>query len=87
MEDRPANPDLYLAERLREALEQDPRVAEPGIDVEMSDGVVVPSGTMTSPEQQDAAVAIARDFVPQHQVRVQTRVTDLTEPTDSEHLP
>jgi len=87
MEDRPANSDFYLAEHLREALEQDPRVAELGIDVEIDDGVVVLSGTMTSPEQQDAAFAIAREFVPQHHVRVQTRVTDLTEPTDSEHLP
>jgi Flp pilus assembly secretin CpaC len=87
MADRPANPDLYLAEHLREALEQDPRVAELGIDVEIADGVVVLSGTMTSPEQQEAAVAIARTFLPQYQVRVETTVTDLTEPTGSEHLP
>ena len=87
MADRPANPDLYLAEHLREALEQDPRVAELGIDVEIADGVVVLSGTMTSPEQQEAAVAIARTFLPQYQVHVETTVTDLTEPTDSEHLP
>jgi Flp pilus assembly secretin CpaC len=87
MADRPANPDLYLAEHLREALEQDPRVAELGIDVEIADGVVVLSGTMTSPEQQEAAVAIARTFLPQYQVRVETTVTGLTEPTGSEHLP
>jgi hypothetical protein len=87
MEDRLVNSDLYLAEHLREALEQDPRVAELGIDVEICDGVVVLSGTMTSPEQQDAAVAIARAFLPQCQVRVETTVPDLTEPTDSEHLP
>ena len=87
MQDRTANPDLYLAEHLREALEQDPRVAELGIDVEIADGEVVLSGTMTSPEQQEAAIAITRTFLPQYQVRVETTVTDLTEPTGSEHLP
>jgi hypothetical protein len=87
MEDRPGNSDFYLAEHLREALARDPRVAELGIDVEIDDGVVVLSGTMTSPEQQEAAVAIARTFLPQYRVRVETTVADLSEPTDSEHLP
>lgn len=87
MAGRTVNPDLYLAEHLREALEQDPRVAELGIDVEIADGVVVLRGTMTSPEQQEAAVAIAHTFLPECQVRVETTVADLSEPTDSEHLP
>ena len=87
MQERTANSDLYLAEHLREALEQNPRVAELGIDVEIAGGVVVLSGSMTSPEQQEAAIAIARAFLPQYQVRVETTVADLAEPTDSEHLP
>ena len=87
MKDQAAEPDLYLAEHLREALAQDPRVGELGIAVEIMGETVVLSGTMTSPEQQAAAVAIARDFLPAHHVRVKSMVADLPEPTDSEHLP
>jgi osmotically-inducible protein OsmY len=87
MEDQEAAPEIYLAEHLREALAQDPRVGELGIAVEIEGDSVVLSGTMTSPEQQDAAVAIAHHFLPGHQVRVETTAGDLPEPTESEHLP
>jgi osmotically-inducible protein OsmY len=85
--DQSTEPDLYLAERVREALARDPRVAELGVEVEIRGQTIVFRGTMTSPEQQVAAVAIARDILPAYRVRDVTMVADLTEPTDSEHLP
>jgi hypothetical protein len=87
MEEREAESEIYLVEHLREALAQDPRVGELGIAVEIRGKTVFLRGTMTSPEQQDAAVAIARDFLPEHHVRTEVAVASLPEPTDAEHLP
>ena len=87
MADRPGDPAPYLAEHVRQALAQDPRLGELGVDVEVSGGTVVLSGTLPSPERREAATQVVRDLLPGHRVRNETRVATLPEPTDAEHLP
>jgi osmotically-inducible protein OsmY len=87
MADQSPEPDPYLAEHVREALGKDSRVSELGVEVEISGQTVILSGAVTSAERQAAAAAVAHDLLPQHQVRNETRVAELPEPTDSEHLP
>jgi osmotically-inducible protein OsmY len=87
--DRSTNPepDPYLAAHVREALANDPRVSELGVEVEIDANAVILSGTVTSPEQREAASEVAHDLVPDHQVRNETVVNDLTEPTQTEVIP
>jgi osmotically-inducible protein OsmY len=80
------NFDPYLAEQVREALARDPRVGELGVDVEVWGETVVLSGTVTSVAGQDAATEVAREVVPDHQVRNETATVDLVAPSDAEHL-
>lgn len=87
MTDRPSEPDPYLAERVRTALAEDPRISELGVEVEIRGGTVVLTGTVTSPEQKAAATAVAQHLLPHHQIRNETMVPDIPEPTVTEHLP
>lgn len=87
MTDHETNLDPYLAQHLHEALASDPRVNELGIEVEIEGETVVLRGTLTSPEQREAVTRVARDVAPDHQVRNETTVKDLTEPTQTEVIP
>lgn len=87
MGDRSKELDPYLAEHVREALAQDPRVSELDVTVEIDHETVVLSGTVASSERQEAAAEIARDLLPDHQVRNETAVADFDESTDVEHFP
>ena len=82
-------PDPYLVEHVREALAHDARVSELGVEVDVSGGVVILSGTMTSSERQAAAAEVVHELLPDHVVRNEILVPDLPEPTDRdiEHLP
>ena len=60
MADQSSDRDPYLAEHVREALAQDPRVGELGLNVEIIGETVVLRGTLTSPERREAASHIAR---------------------------
>jgi len=87
MADQSSDRDPYLAEHLREALAQDPRVGELGLDVEIVGETVVLRGTLTSTERQAAASDIAHDLMPNHAVRNETAVPDCPEAPQVEHLP
>jgi osmotically-inducible protein OsmY len=87
MADEPTDLDPYLAEHVREALAQDARVGELGVEVEISDETVILSGTLTTPERQEAATAVVHDLLPDHHVRNEIAVTDHPESTEVEHLP
>ena len=87
MGDRSKELDPYLIEHVREALAQDPRVGELDVTVEIDDETVVLSGMSASPDRQEAAAAVARDLLPNHQVRHETAPTDFAEPTEAEHFP
>jgi osmotically-inducible protein OsmY len=87
MEKRPDQADPYLAEHVREALAQDPRVGELGVEVEISGETVVLHGTVASAGRQEAAVEVVHGLLPEHEIRDETEVADFPEPTEAEHLP
>ena len=87
MEKRATTPDPYLAEHVREALAHDPRIGELGVEVEIVGETVVLSGTVVSLERQEATAAVVRDLLPEYQVRDETEVVELPEPSEAEHLP
>jgi hypothetical protein len=87
MADQSSDRDPYQAEHLREALAQDPRVGELGVDVEIVGETVVLRGTLTSTERQTAATAIAHNLMPNYAVRNETAVPDCPEAPQVEHLP
>jgi BON domain len=89
MADRPAELDPYLPEHVRDALANDPRVGELGVQVVIRGGQLILSGTVSSPERQAAAAEIARGLAPGLLVVDEIIVADYPEPTetDVEHLP
>lgn len=87
MEKRATTPDPYLAEHVREALARDPRIGELGVDVEIAGETVILSGTVASLERQEAAAAVVHELLPDYQVRDETEVVELPEPSEAEHLP
>jgi hypothetical protein len=87
MTDNAPDLDPYLAQHVREALAQDPRVGELGVDVEIDEEAVVLRGGVTSAERQEAATEVARDLAPGRPVRNETTVDVFDEPPREEHLP
>jgi Flp pilus assembly secretin CpaC len=87
MGDRAKEPEPYLVEHVRDALAHDPRVGELDVTVEVEGETVVLSGSLSSPERRQAAAEVARDLLPDHQVRNETSVAEFDEPTEAEHLP
>lgn len=87
MTDNARDLDPYLAQHVREALAQDPRVGELGVDVEIDEEAVVLRGVVTSAERQEAATEVARDLAPDRAVRNETTVEAFDEPLREEHLP
>ena len=80
-------PDPYLAEHLKEALTRDLPVGGLGIGVTLTGAHVVLTGEVSSPEQRDALESVARELMPNHDVRNETTVVELPEPEDSEAMP
>lgn len=87
MAERPTDLDPYLAEHVREALAQDPRVGELDVGVAIDGERVVLRGRLPSPASQAAAAEIARRFVPGHLIVDETIVADFPESTEAEHIP
>jgi hypothetical protein len=87
MGDRPRDLDPYLVEHVRDALAHDPRVGELDVAVAIEDETVVLSGTVASPQRQEAAADVVRALLPDHHVRDETEVADFAESTETEHLP
>lgn len=87
MADRSTDSDPYLAEHVREALAHDPRVSELGVAVEITGETVVLSGTLASPERQQAAADVVHDLLPDLKVQNETALQELPEPTEAEHFP
>ena len=90
--DRPsseAEPDVYLAEQVRQALIQDPRVNELYVQVTVVGGQVFLRGTVATPERREAIATVARETLPGHEIHNQTKVGAYPEPAENEaeHLP
>jgi len=56
--------DPYLAERIRTAIAQDPRVNELGINVALVGDHVFVTGTVPTPERRDAVGAVVGELFP-----------------------
>ena len=81
-------PDVYLAEQVRQALIQDPRVNELYVQVTVSGRDVFLRGTVATPERQRAIADVARETLPGHEIHNQTKVGAYPEPgaDETEHL-
>jgi osmotically-inducible protein OsmY len=90
-DDRPRShdePDVYLAEQVRQALIVDPRANELNVQVTVSGGRVFLHGTVATPERREAIAAVAREMLPDHEIHNQTKVGAYPEPvaSEAEHL-
>lgn len=87
MTDHPHDLDPYLAQHVREALAQDPRIGELGVDVEVDEDEVVLRGGVTSAERRAAVAEVARDLAPDRTIRNETTVDTFDGAPQEEHLP
>ena len=76
--------DVYLVERVRTALAEDPRVGELGIAVTVEDGRVVLAGEVATAERRTAVEAVAREVAPGHEVDNRVSAVPLGEPGEAE---
>jgi osmotically-inducible protein OsmY len=60
--------DPYVEAHVHEALAQDPRVGELGIEVRIADGVVSLAGAVPTRERRDAIEAVVRELLPGHEL-------------------
>jgi hypothetical protein len=89
MDERAGDFDPYLAEQVRDALAQDPRVGELGVDVVVDGETVTLSGTVASAESREAVADVARELLPERRVRNETATVALAPAAGAEveHLP
>jgi hypothetical protein len=79
------HPD-YVVGHVEEALARDPRVGELEISVRVSGGVVELTGTVTTPERQEAISEVVRALLPDYEVRNMTTVGPFPETHEKERL-
>lgn len=76
--------DPYLAERVRTALAEDPRVGELGVDVVVDGARLVLTGVVGTAERCAAVEQVARELAPEHDVDNRLTVVTLTATGDAE---
>ncbi len=74
----------YLAERVRTALAEDPRVGELGIVVEFEDGRLVLAGEVATAERRAAVETVAREHAPDCEIENRVSAVVLGEPGEPE---
>lgn len=67
-------PEEYVGQHLREALAQDSRVSELGLDVVIRAGVLHITGTVSTEERRAAVAAVAAELAPDWSVVNETTV-------------
>ena len=82
----PAAHDEYAVGRLQEALAQDPRTNELGIDAVLSEGSVVLSGTVATPDRREAVLAVARKILGGRPLREEITIAEVAAPQPAEDL-
>ncbi|MDQ4149952.1 MAG: BON domain-containing protein [Actinomycetota bacterium] len=70
----------YAAQRLRQQLARDERVAELGIDVTIVEGKVFVRGKVSTAERREAIEAVAREVLPDLTIVNEVTITKLDEP-------
>ena len=83
----PNEPDEYTAEHLREALAEDPRVSELGLDVSIRRGEIHVTGTVSTEERREGVDHVAEDVAPGATVRNETTVITYGGDAAMESLP
>lgn len=79
-------PAEHVVGRLREALAEDPRVAEQHIDIAITGHRVVLTGLVSSDEIHGAAGELASEMLPGYEVCNHTSVPPVHEPAAMEEL-
>jgi hypothetical protein len=86
LDDLPAPAEAYLAERARQALATDPRVADLDVTVTLVRDVAFVHGSASSSEQAAAIGAVLGDHLPDHTVRNEVVIVGVDEPVGAEDL-
>ena len=79
-----ATPEAYVAERVRTALAEDPRVGELGITVTFEGGSLVLSGEVATAERRAVVEVVAREQAPGIEVDNRVSASVLDEPGEPE---
>ena len=81
-----AEPEAYLAEHVRQALAQDPEVAELDVVVTVAGGRVELSGSVPTAERREAVGRVARETLPDHDVHNRIVVETFPAPARAERV-
>lgn len=76
----------YVAERVKQALAQDPRVGELGLEVDVAEEEVVVSGEVTTAQRRESVREIVHKLVPDHEVRNEVHVVGFDARPEAESL-
>ncbi len=87
MTEQPSADEEYLAQHLRDALAEDPRVSELGIGVTVADGHAYLSGKVATPERRHAIGAVAAEMLADHEIHNEVSVTSWSQADGMEMLP
>jgi len=79
-------PDAYVEAHIQDALAQDERVGELGVEVTLTPGGVFLTGEVASPERQAAIAEVVGEVVPDREVHNQTEVMEYPEPDGAEQM-
>lgn len=82
-----AEPDEYVVQHLREALAQDPRVSELGLDVVVRGGALHVTGVVSTEERRAAVADVAAHIAPDWTVLNDTTVVRYAGEASVEVLP
>ncbi|HEX2030127.1 MAG TPA: BON domain-containing protein [Actinomycetota bacterium] len=85
--DRPSDERRdYLIARIHEALSRDPRVGELELEVSVTGGTVLVSGTVASDEQRRAVSEVVEELLPGHRVANEVALATFPETGEAERL-
>jgi len=79
-------PDAYVEAHIQDALAQDERVGELGVEVTLTPAGVFLTGEVASPERREAITEVVVEMLPDREVHNQTEVMEYPEPGDAEQL-
>ena len=79
-------PPQYVAEHIRDALRNDPRVGELDVQVRITGGRVFVTGNVATPERQRAITDIVEEILPEVEVCNETSIQNAPETEDLERL-
>ena len=79
-------PPHYLVQRVKEALAHDERVNELELKVKIYGRKVFVTGTVPTPERNEAVGEVLREVLPDHEIHNETTTASLGEPKEAEKL-